>query len=1201
MKKTSLLYCFPLFFLQLFNGISVLAQKQDAYTYQYFNTSNGLPSSEIISLAKDSKGFLWIGTTAGLSIYDGYNFENRPYTKDNEWIGLVKVIKPDADNRLWIGSGAGLFCYVNNEIVKISAPTSLPQGVNDILPETDGMIWLATENGPAYINSKEIDLAGNKKLVLADYVIKQWIYKNETTDKRRITIVKKAVDGTIYFAQNNNLFRFSANTLERIHSLADERDKILSVFPISKSLVYFDAGLTELNKIENGVFSNQPFNKIFSPYPEETKNAIYYAGTNGVFSFQPETGNITLFINLLEKGVIWPSAVLKEKDLFWVATHDGLIKIKPAIFNVYDISKISNSTDYYSILELKEGKLLLGANRGNVYEKRGNLFSLYKEKIVPSAEIKSLYEDKRGWLWAASGYQGLAVIRKGKTERFTLENGLHDNSLFQFLETSKGKLYVFGDQGVTEIIVNSDQSISFKKMPFTPNFTKDAKFFSAVEAPDGNIWFANEEGIVFSRNDSLYRFDMKGKQLFVNFLIKDRSGMIWIATSGQGIFQCVFNKKNELEITRQFTEYDGLNTLNYLTLLADKENNIWAGSSKGLSVIGQQGIYKDRILNFDASDGFIKPGYSHISLYQQKDSTIWAATVFGFASFKPNLLLQPGSPPEIFLTAIRQIKKEVFLTTHPFQQSFETREFSYADNSLSISFTALDYTNQENIRYYYQLEGRDTNWVNSGNIRTINFENLSPGKYIFKVKALNSKGIWSSKEAYFAFVIIPPFWQRWWFILLCFLALSIAVYLLIKNRESGIKKREIEKTEIEKLKAVNYQHQLEIEQVINFFASSISGKTTVDDMLWDVAKGCISKLGFEDCVIYIKDEKRNILVQKAAWGAKTGTENNIINAIEIPVDKGIVGAVAATGKGEIIANTASDSRYIKDDAQRLSEIAVPIVHNKKVIGVIDSEHPRQNFYTQRHLHILNTIASLCADKMDKINAEQQTREKELEVLKLSKDLATSQLTALRAQMNPHFIFNALNSIQQYILTGDVDQANKYLSKFSRLQRDVLNNSAQNFIPLEKEIEMLTLYLDLEQLRFKDNFTYDISISGDIDAAEIDIPPMILQPFVENAIWHGLMSKQGHRRLQISFSLSSYNNLQCVIQDNGIGRDAAARIREQSGNTVNHKSMGMGLVYERLSILEQQYQQSFTVNIKDIKHPDGAIQGTEVLLNLFIGH
>lgn len=1201
MKKTTLLYCFPLIFLQLFNCIGVRAQQGDAYSFQYFNTSSGLPSSEIISLAKDSKGFLWIGTTAGLSSYDGYHFENRPYTKDNEWIGLVKVIKPDAYNRLWIGSGAGLFCYVNNEIIKITAPSPLPQGVNDILPETDGTIWLATENGPAYFNSKEIDFSGKKKLLLTDHVIKQWSHKNEATDKRRITIVKKASDGTIYFAQNNHLFRFADNTMECIYTITNERDKMLSVFPISRTLVYFDAALSEMNKIENGVFSNQPFKKIFSPDPEETKNTIYYAGTNGVFGFHPETGNITLFINLLEKGIIWPSAVLKENDFFWVASHDGLVKIKPIIFNVYDVSKISNNTDYYSILELKDGRLLLGSNRGNVLVKKGGLFTPFKEKLVPSAEIKGLYEDKRGWIWAASGYQGLVLIRNGKTERFTIANGLHDNSLFQFFETKKGKLYVFGDQGATEIIVNPDQSIALKKLPFTPNLTQYAKFFSAVEAPDGNIWLANEEGIVFSRNDSLYRYTIKGKQLFVNFLIQDSSGSIWIATAGQGIFRCAFNKRNELEITRQYTEYDGLNTLNYLTLLADKEDNIWAGSSKGLSVIGQHGIYKDRILNFDASDGFIKPGYSHISLYQQKDSTIWAATVFGFTSFKPKLLLQPGTSPEIFLTAVRQIKKNTYLTTIPFQQSSETREFSYADNSLTISFTALDYTNQENIRYYYQLEGRDTNWVNSGNNRTINFENLSPGKYIFKVKALNSKGTWSRKEASFAFIIIPPFWQRWWFILLCFLALTIAVYLFIKNRESGIKKREIEKTEIEKLKAVNYQYQLEIEQVINFFASSISGKTTVEDMLWDVAKGCISKLGFEDCVIYIKDEKRNILVQKAAWGAKTGTENSIINAIEIPVDKGIVGAVAASGKGEIIANTALDSRYIRDDAQRLSEIAVPIIHNKKVIGVIDSEHPQENFYTQRHLHILSTIASLCADKMDKINSELQTREKELEVLKLSKDLATSQLTALRAQMNPHFIFNALNSIQQYVLTGDVDQANKYLSKFSRLQRDVLNNSAQNFITLEKEIDMLTLYLELEQLRFKDNFDYHITIPEEIDAAEIKIPPMILQPFVENAIWHGLMPKKDHRRLQISFSVTSYNYLTCRIQDNGIGRVAAARLKEESGNAVNHKSMGMGLVYERLHILQQQFQHPFNVTIKDITGTDDTVQGTEVLLNLFIGH
>lgn len=824
---------------------------------------------------------------------------------------------------------------------------------------------------------------------------------------------------------------------------------------------------------------------------------------------------------------------------------------------------------------------------------------LFKDKLVPDAEIKSIYEDGSGWLWAATGYQGLVLLRNGKTERFTIENGLHDNSIYQFLKTSNNKLYVFGDQGMSEILVNKDQTIAFKKFILQPNTTQYAKNYSGIESPDGSIWMGGEEGISFLKNDSLHRFTFNGKQFAINFLIKDKAGKVWIATSGDGILQAVFNKKNELEIVKQFTGTDGLNSLNYLTLLADKENNIWAGSSKGISVIGQQGKYKNRVLNFDDTDGFIRSGYSYIRLLQDSNGIIWAATTLGFTSFNPGQLLLPGAAPLVYITAVSATKKNELVLKNNFQQYPSKNEFSYSNNSFHFSFTALDYANPENTRYYYKLDGLDTNWVNTRNQRSISFQNLSPGRYSFRVKALNSKGIWSERDAVFVFTIIPPFWKTWWFIVCLIAVIASLFYFYIKRRERIVREKEQQNTEIQALKASNYQYQFEMTQVINYFASSIHEQTSIDNLLWDVAKNCIARLGFQDCVIYLKNKERNVLLQKAAWGPKTNNQNKIVNPIEILPGRGIVGAVALTGKATIINDTSKDDRYIVDDALRLSEITIPIINNGEVIGIIDSEHPQKNFYTERHLQILTTIASLCADRMDKIKAEQQAREKELEVLKLNKDLATSQLTALRAQMNPHFIFNALNSVQQYMLQGNVIEANKYLSKFSKLQREILNNSTQNFIPLQKEMEMLNLYLELEQLRFAEKFTYAITKDEAIDEEEIKIPPMIIQPFIENAIWHGLMPKTGDRFVKVNFSLPADDQLLCTITDNGIGREAAIRLRNANSNEAQHKSKGLSLVYDRLNILQAQYGKPFNASITDLANDDGTSNGTRVTLTIYL--
>lgn len=1200
LRRTCITYRLFIFFVALFYFSNPLfAQPAPAYTYHFYNTQHGLPSPEIICLAKDHKGFLWLGTAAGISMYDGYNFHNYAYTKQGELIGYVNVIRADG-NRLWIGSGAGLFCFINNTILKISGASSLPQGVNDILVDNNGTLWLATENGPVLFHTNEIDFSGVHKIVLSNHIIKQWTKLHEDIDNRRTVLVDRATDGTIYIAQWFNLYRLSHDTLELMYTAGGSSDKILSLFPVSRSKIYFDGASTEINRFENGVDTIIRYRDFYRP-GDSTGPGKWYVGTRGAFYFHPQTGIASIHIAYSDKYVVWATAVLQDDHFLWLATHDGLVKLKPALFTPYTIDKTARFVDYYSIRPLPNNRLFLGANLGKMLEKNADSFRVYKDKVFPRAEVKDIYEDKHQWLWVASGYQGLSLIRNNQVERFTVENGLHDNSFDAFVTTRAGKLYALGDAGVSQIIVQPDQSVVFRKYSSPANTSQYGKFFSGIESPNGTLWIGGEEGLAQLKNDSLTRFTFNGKQVVVNYMIKDKADTVWIATAGEGILQCVFNNRNELAIVKQFTEDDGLNTLHYLTLLADKDDNIWAGSSKGISFIGRH-LQHGRILHFDESDGFIKGGYSRIRLQQDSATTIWAATVFGVTSFEPGRLLQTGAPPVVYINLIRQIKKNQTIENDAIQQSAAVPEFGYSNNSFNFNFVALDYANQENMRYYYQLEGLDTAWINSGNQRSVNFENLSAGNYVFRVKALNSKSIWSTQDAVYAFTITLPFWKTAWFLLLLLLGIALLAFWIAHRRIQFVKKREAEKTSLQQLKASGYRERLEIEQIINHFATSMNQVNNADDVLWDVVSNCISILNFEDCVIYLKEKTTNRLVQKAAWGPKTNNGNEIIQPIIIVPGTGIVGSVAVSGVAEIVNDTSLDARYVVDDKVRLSEITVPVMDNDEVIGIIDSEHSEKGFYTQRHLQILTTIASLCSGKIKTIAAEQQIIEKEMEVLRLNRDFATSQLVALRMQMNPHFIFNALNSVQHYILQGNVIEANKYLSKFSKLQREILHCSSLQFITLEKEIEILHHYLELEQNRFGETFTYHINMAEEIEPVEIKIPPMVLQPFVENAIWHGLMPRQTERILSIYFKLESDDLLLAILRDNGIGREASAKLKPQHpGQKKEHESKGMSLVQQRLQLLQQQYGQPFEATVGDIKDTNGVVQGTQVILKIFIGN
>jgi tetratricopeptide (TPR) repeat protein len=188
------------------------------------------------------------------------------------------------------------------------------------------------------------------------------------------------------------------------------------------------------------------------------------------------------------------------------------------------------------------------------------------------------------------------------------------------------------------------------------------------------------------------------------------------------------------------------------------------------------------------------------------------------------------------------------------------------------------------------------------------------------------------------------------------------------------------------------------------------------------------------------------------------------------------------------------------------------------------------------------------------------------------------LKSLRTQMNPHFIFNALNSVNSFIASNDERAANKYLSEFSQLMRSVLENSEQDFIPLSKEIELLEIYTKLEHFRFKDKFEYIIDVDAAIAITDFIIPPMLLQPYVENAVWHGLRYKKTKGHLSISFKKIDHETIKICIEDDGIGRVQSAAMKTE--HQKKQKSKGMGNIKKRISILNEMYKDKVDVLIRD---------------------
>lgn len=208
-----------------------------------------------------------------------------------------------------------------------------------------------------------------------------------------------------------------------------------------------------------------------------------------------------------------------------------------------------------------------------------------------------------------------------------------------------------------------------------------------------------------------------------------------------------------------------------------------------------------------------------------------------------------------------------------------------------------------------------------------------------------------------------------------------------------------------------------------------------------------------------------------------------------------------------------------------------------------------------------------------------------------KRMVELELKALRSQMNPHFIFNTLNSIQHYISVNDFRNTNRYITQFAKLIRTVLHLSEKSVITIQEEVDMLILYMNLEKMRFNEQFSYKINVSEDIDADYDEMPSMLIQPYVENAIWHGLMSKKSKGDIKINLFLSK-EYLCCTIEDNGIGREKAAEIKLR--RKIEQKSVGMSITKERLDIINENNINVKTIDLKDKK---GNALGTKIEIKI----
>ena len=299
---------------------------------------------------------------------------------------------------------------------------------------------------------------------------------------------------------------------------------------------------------------------------------------------------------------------------------------------------------------------------------------------------------------------------------------------------------------------------------------------------------------------------------------------------------------------------------------------------------------------------------------------------------------------------------------------------------------------------------------------------------------------------------------------------------------------------------------------------------------------------------------------------------------------------------------ARDSIDSKEKKQIIEDVRIKYetdkIEQEKNYAKLESSKNRNLFIGSVIIGVLILMASLFY--LGRIKAKKKAEVIALELketqkrLALEKQYRDAELKALKAQMNPHFIFNALNSIQEYIVLNQKSLASDYLGKFADLIRNYLNYSDTGLISIPEEVHNLNLYLELEKLRFEDELSYSFNVEGKVNSELIKIPTMLIQPYIENALKHGLLHKRDNRILSVSISQYSSSLVQCIIEDNGVGRKKSEEIKSRL--KPNHKSFALNANTQRLDLLNYGKERKIGVEIIDLMENDGP-KGTKVILTI----
>lgn len=831
------------FFFLLHVEFSISQSKEKEYVF--VNINQNVTQRGVSSIVQDHLGLIWMGTNgAGLNKYDGVNFTsykqdyNNPKSLNSS---LIYVIYVDTSNRLWVGTEAGLNLYnrdldIFEEILVDQYPSEshrLP--IRSIVEDQKGNLLLGTYYSGLFLMNPKT------------YKTQKIAIKTEVpVYEQQINSLIKNDKGTVFVGTNMGLFEYNGVILEPVAYPNEKEDTESKLTYTIERMLLDDDGSLWMGTFADGIIkiSRSSFNSYRVNHFKITDKRILALAQSPDGKILAGTENDGLFVlnkdgqiiknyrynkddnRSLQSNSIWSIFIDNQKRV-WVGTYNKGVSVYDEFFDKFkDLESIPNKTNSLQsssvtgIVKDGNGLLWIGMDGGGI-----DVYDINNQKVthlsdpenkiargLKSLDVVTLFMDSGDNLWVGTWKSGIFYLPKNQSSFIgynvsNTQGGLRSNRVMSFAEDRKGVIWIGTFlEGLHSYNPLTKKFTSENDRIFGKSTIDQRDIRKVLVASDQSIWMGTSGGLfkasrlpngdfkLSSMKEKMYK--NLEKAVFVDVivsLLEDQNKNVWIGADGDGLFK--FNPTTET-----FQWYNGSNGLRHETiasLIEDNNGNIWIGGNKGLSNLN---INSDTFTNYDVNDGLLANDFNFNSVCKDQNGVLYFGNYNGVNYLDPENILLNENKVTVSLADFKLFNTSVVPNTEksPLKKTIsETKELTltHRQSVFTIEYVGVNYTRPEKNQYAYYLEGFEDTWNFVGNSRSATYTNLSPGNYVFKVKAANNDGVWNETPTTLHLTLLPPWWSTKVALLAYLFLFGVVLYTIIRFTDKTLKEKRLAKFE----------------------------------------------------------------------------------------------------------------------------------------------------------------------------------------------------------------------------------------------------------------------------------------------------------------------------------------------------------------------------------------------------------------------